>query len=854
MIIKIADIAGFIQYIKEYDFENSIFCRPVKDQTELYTEVLKQGIAKFVPLKTITIRLSDAPWCNSYTRLLLRKKNRNYKIYKKHETDYKNLSNTINPRPEIVTKYLNRKNKAFEKSRQSANESTKANTRAKTAYCNTVNSVMNNQSISAKKKFAILLKLMKNNKFSSTPPLVEDDKVINDPYEKSNIFNTFFASKSTVPNHNDPAPNLEQKEGIPILGSLNTSPFEIAKLIRNLKKSQLSHCGIPGKILSQISTPVSFSMSRLFNNLFEIGHFPDLWKIAHITAIYKRSGPKTCKTSFRPISILPTISKVFESVMHDRLLKHCLENDIISEKQAAYLKGDSTVSQLLYMVHNIRQNWTNKKITQGLFLDVSAAFDKVWHNGLLAKLSQIGVDGTFLNTVGSYLAGRQQIVVVDNVKSEPLDVKAGVPQGSRLGPLLFIIYMNDIIEDIESDILIFADDTSLMATGSDPAETAQQLNRDLQRISSWATKWKVLFNAKKSKDVIFSKKCLNNSPPLLLNETVIERVNTHKHLGLILTSSLDFSVQVNEVCLKANRKLSVLRSVKLLNRQTLDILYKLTVRSVIDYALPVYYKSLKQTEIGRLENLQYRAGKIVSGALHYTSKEKLNLELGWESIIDRGNLLSLNIFHKIHRHETRPLIRTCMPKLDLDRQNFTQSKGGYIPFKYKNDKFNSSFFPNTLKIWNNLSKSTQYKDVDEFKLCIKNEIKPPRYKHFACGNKLGNTLLTRIRVGRSYLNQHSFTIGHADTPECLCHFKSESPEHFFLQCFLYSPERQILFGLIEHYIPNFPNLNKKQKLDIILRGINLDNPEFIGLNKTLTKAVQNFIISTKRFITIQCND
>ena len=325
-----------------------------------------------------------------------------------------------------------------------------------------------------------------------------------------------------------------------------------------------------------------------------------------------------------------------------------------------------------------------------------------------------------------------------------------------------------------------------MATGSDPAETAQQLNRDLQRISSWATKWKVLFNAKKSKDVIFSKKCLNNSPPLLLNETVIDRVNTHKHLGIILTSSLDFSLQVNEVCLKANRKLSVLRSVKLLNRQTLDILYKLTVRSVIDYALPVYYKSLKQTEIGRLENIQYRAGKIVSGALDYTSKEKLNLELGWESIIDRGNLLSLNIFHKIHRHETRPLIRNCMPKLDIDRQHFTRSKGGYIPFKYKNDKFNSFV--------------------------------------------------------------------HADTPECLCHFKSESPEHFFLQCFLYSPERQILFGLIEHYIPSFPNLNQKQKLDIILRGIYIDNPEFIGLNKTLTKAVQNFIISTKRFITIECND
>ena len=150
-------------------------------------------------------------------------------------------------------------------------------------------------------------------------------------------------------------------------------------------------------------------------------------------------------------------------------------------------------------------------------------------------------------------------------------------------------------------------------------------------------------------------------------------------------------------------------------------------------------------------------------------------------------------------------------------------------------------------MWNNLPKDIQYKDVSEFKICVKNEMKPKRYKHFASGSKIGNSLLTRIRVGRSFLNQHKFTIGLADSPECQCHFKTESPEHFFLQCFLYSPERQILFDLIEHNIPKFPNLNKKQKLDIILRGLDIDNPEFIQLNNTLTKYVQNFILSTKRF-------
>ena len=128
-----------------------------------------------------------------------------------------------------------------------------------------------------------------------------------------------------------------------------------------MKKSNFSHCGIPGKLLREISTSVSFFMSRHFNNLFEVGYFPEIWKITHVTAIYKKFGPKTCKTSYRPISPLSTMSKVFESVIHDRLSKHCTENYSISEKHAAYLKGDSTVSQLLYIVHNIREKNTAKR-------------------------------------------------------------------------------------------------------------------------------------------------------------------------------------------------------------------------------------------------------------------------------------------------------------------------------------------------------------------------------------------------------------------------------------------------------------------------------------------------------------
>ena len=154
------------------------------------------------------------------------------------------------------------------------------------------------------------------------------------------------------------------------------------------------------------------------------------------------------------------------------------------------------------------------------------------------------------------------------------------------------------------------------------------INRDLQKNSDWSNIWKVTFNASKSKDVIFTNKTLHNSPPILFNHIIVDRVASHKHLGVYLTSTLDWSLQVHETCMKANRKLSVLRSVKLLQRNTLDLLYKLTIWSVIDYGLLVLGTSLKLSDLRRYEQIQYRAGKLITGALHLTSAEKINSELG----------------------------------------------------------------------------------------------------------------------------------------------------------------------------------------------------------------------------------
>ena len=169
---------------------------------------------------------------------------------------------------------------------------------------------------------------MKSSKFSSIWPLCEDEKIVNDPKNKSEIFNEYFASKSKVVGSEDDPKQLEKIINVQNLANINTSPIEIGKLIRSLKKSHISPCGISVKFLQIISKEISYAFSKLLNNLFEIGHFPDHWKIAHVIPIFKRVGSKNIKSNYRPISILPSLSKVAESVIHERLLSHCVFNII----------------------------------------------------------------------------------------------------------------------------------------------------------------------------------------------------------------------------------------------------------------------------------------------------------------------------------------------------------------------------------------------------------------------------------------------------------------------------------------------------------------------------------------------
>ena len=797
---------------------------------------------KYVPHKTVKIHEKDQPWHDKDTRRKLSKKNRRFKIYSKAIDQIKRGIRVNNDEQKVKT--LFDKYKLAKKDFEYTARSTKQK------YFNNLKSTLLNPEISSKKKFTLLNRLTNTGKNANIPPLIDNDKIIHKPKEKAQTFNNHFAKKSNLKGREETPPTIDPVDTFSDLIHFDTSHYELGPLIKNMKNADFSPCGIPAKFIkllyqrfgSKITTPIA----DLLNLIFRTGIYPKIWKVANITPVYKKKGARTDKSNWRPISILPTLSKLCEAVIHDRILRHLLENNIISTKQAAYLPNDSTANQLLYIVHQIKSSWANKQISQACFLDISAAFDAVWHNALIEKLRSVNVKGKSLNLLQSYLSERTAKTVVDGQESTELPVEAGVPQGSRLGPLLFILYINDIISDLESEPMIFADDTTLIQSGPSVEYTASILNRDLAKITTWAKKWKVEFNAGKSKDMIFSKEQPNQNFPLLFQNAIIERVSKHKHLGVTLTSSLSWDMHVTNIIKQVNMKLSMIYKVRELNRKTLDIMYKMHVRSCIDYCLPVYGPSLSNTQVNKLDQLQYRAARMATMAMKFTSKEKIFSDLGWESIENRIKYLSLSLFHKIHIHGTRPLIRSCMPPIN-QYQNFTRSNKYYNTFTQKDTTFRNSFFPKISNLWNDLPSELRNKDMIDFKTELGWLLKPPKIRLYCLGSKFGNSIHTQLRVKKSQLNDHLFTMRLSNTPSCICSEPLETTEHYILDCFMYEVERQELFTNISGLlIKKLDKYNRHDLVTALLFGENVHDSDRYQHNKLLFKNFQNFLIKTKR--------
>ena len=295
------------------------------------------------------------------------------------------------------------------------------------------------------------------------------------------------------------------------LSSLDFNEDEILKITRaqNIHKAH-SHDDISIRMIKICDKSLLKPLTILFQNSTKSSCYPVIWKRSNIIPVHKKNDKRLVE-NYRPISLLPIFGKIFEKIILDRLYNFLLQEELLNPNQSGFRPSDSCVNQLIAITHEIFKAFDcNPSLeVRSVFLDISKVFDKVWHEGLLYKLKSMGISGELFNLLENYLSDRFQRVLLNEQASSWRPVLAGVPLGSILGPLLFLIYINDLPNELKSNAKLFADDTSLFTIVKDKTESANILSNDLSEISKWAYDWKMLFNpdpCKPAQEVVFSGK------------------------------------------------------------------------------------------------------------------------------------------------------------------------------------------------------------------------------------------------------------------------------------------------------------------------------------------------------------
>ena len=558
-----ANVKSIQRSLTNFDWEKYLGdFKSIDEQVNGFNSVLDNIFANFIPFSDIIVKPKDPPWVTKNLKTFYNKYRKQYRSFIKRgrrEADKINIDL-------MREQYTNLVELAKEK------------------YLKSLGNKLSDPYTGAKSYWSALKILLKKNIASIIPPIIYDSIFVTDPEEKCVLFNNHFAKQCTILQTDSVLPNQDRITPS-TLKSVGFAVEDILKHIRGLNPNKAhGHDGISIKMLQICDKSILKPLRIIYSNCIEKGYFPEDWKKANVIPIYKKNSKQDIQ-NYRPISLLPICGKIFENIIFDNLYRYIFSNKLISDRQSGFRKGDSTIKQLISITHDIYQSFDclPPKDIRAIFLDISKAFDKVWHEGLLFKLKRNGVDGNMLSILSSFLSDRYQRVTINGKNSDWSKIGAGVPQGSVLGPLLFLIYINDLVEVVDSEIRIFADDTFIFQVVSDRLSCTNVLNNDLRKISNWARQWKMAFNPDISKQAVevqfSSKKSETLCDTLVLNGIAVKNVCETKHLGLILDSNLTFVNHINEKIAVANQGIGLMKQLyRYVPRKTLEEIYKLYVR------------------------------------------------------------------------------------------------------------------------------------------------------------------------------------------------------------------------------------------------------------------------------------
>ena len=561
------------------------------------------------------------------------------------------------------------------------------------------------------------------------------DSFKNNVSDQANMFNKFFFDQFSDESKYDIDIDMGNADNFL---DLRFHELDVQIILKNINSGKAAGPdGIHGAILKKCAASLAGPLTKLFNISFVTGCIPEEWKLASVVPIHKKDE-KRCVENYRPISLTSLVMKVFERCIKKELLAAC--GQFLDPRQHGFVSEKSCTTQMVPFIHNLASNLNNKEKTDIIYFDFAKAFDSVSHDIILHKLKhKYKVDGLMLRFIRSYLQGRKQQVVVGGVTSEKLPVKSGVPQGSILGPLLFIIFINDMLECISegTNISLYADDTKIWRV-INFSEDHFILQDDINKLYNWSKNNLIKFHPSKCKalSVTYERNILHNLPTTIFNyklgSNYIDYTSSQVDVGITVTSKLLWTSHHDTLLANATSKLGLLTitchfTMNLKQKRTF---YLVLIRSLFEHC-SVIWRPISNNQISKFEMLQKRAIKWIIGRQfdHLSDEDLYEKEKECDILPIKLKFLlnDLILFYKI----VNSLVPISLPDefslVDPKNLRFTRSTQSIISLDDKStykcitkpciSAYENCYFFRTMAIWNNLPHSIrQLPSLSIFKL------------------------------------------------------------------------------------------------------------------------------------------
>ena len=625
--------------LSTFDWKNILSDTDIESCWSLFCDKLLELREELVPVRK-TSNKKDSPFINDKIKRKIKKRNKRWAEYCKNPTLFKELQYKV-VRNEVVS-CIRLEKKVFE-----SKIADKIKTDSKKFYA-----YVNSKRI-CKEKIGPL----KN----------EEGKLEHNPLILATILNQYFASVFTreILIENDLYREEDDDINFITLNDIDITRTKVVKALQELKRNKSGGIdSINSTLLIECKTGVTSPLEQLFSASINLEKIPDEWRLANVTPIFKK-GSKKEPGNYRPVSLTSHVCKVLEKIIKEDIVNFLEQNNRILESQHGFRNKRSCLTNLLEFTENLLESVDEKDPVDVFFLDLQKAFDKVPHNKLIYKVHKIGIRGKVLNWIQNWLKGRKQRVVLDGEKSDWAEVTSGVPQGSVLGPLLFIIYINDLDENIRNRFWKFADDSKML----EKVKTSEDINiikKDLEEIINWSDRWQMPFNIQKCKVMHIGKS--NPKIDYEIKGEKIQEVTQETDLGIEIKNNLKVDAQCIKASKKGNQILGLIaRTFECKDKRIILKLYKSLVRPQLDYCIQAWRPHLHK-DIDILEKVQKRATRMIEGfkglgyeirlkKLHLTTLEtrraRADLIEVYKIIRGLEGLRSEDFFEMKHERNTR---------------------------------------------------------------------------------------------------------------------------------------------------------------------------------------------------------